>query len=43
MEHTEKLDRVLEIIYQNKRNGELIDWLYTELTGEEEWFVNMKK
>ena len=36
MEHTEKLDTVLEIIYQNKRNGELIDWLYAELTGEEE-------
>lgn len=43
MEHAEKLNIVLEIIYQNKRDGELIDWLYAELTGEEEWFVNMKK
>lgn len=36
MEHAEKLDRVLEIIYQNKRDGDLIDWLYAELIGEEE-------
>ena len=43
MEYPEKLDIVLEIIYQNKKNGELIDWLYAELVGEEEWFVNMKK
>lgn len=34
--HADKLERVLEIIYQNKRNDELIDWLYAELTGEEE-------
>tara|TARA_R100000388_G_scaffold1795_1_gene2545 strand:- start:313 stop:423 length:111 start_codon:yes stop_codon:yes gene_type:complete len=36
MEYPEKLDIVLEIIYQNKKNGELIDWLYAELVGEEE-------
>jgi hypothetical protein len=36
MNHGEKVDRVLEIIYQNKKNSELIDWLYAELTGEEE-------
>jgi hypothetical protein len=36
MKYTDKLDRVIKIIYQNKRNSELIDWLYAELTGEEE-------
>tara|TARA_R110001592_G_scaffold224032_2_gene479576 strand:- start:20331 stop:20441 length:111 start_codon:yes stop_codon:yes gene_type:complete len=36
MTHEEKLERILELIYQNKRNGEFIDWLYYTVKGEEE-------
>lgn len=30
-----KLNKVLEIIYQNKSDGDFIDWLYAKLIGEE--------